>query len=169
MSSDELSKLYQLYKDGALTEAEFNEQKKRLLGGASEAITADGAQPYQAMSFGASISTCFEKFFTFGGRASRPEFWWFYLFSVLMSWGADVATGSAMGPNSDMAAIIQVILGLVFFFPTLAVSTRRLHDVGRSGWWQLLYLTVIGIIVLIIWWASKGETKENQYGPPIYT
>ena len=169
MSSDELSKLYQLYKDGALTEAEFNEQKKRLLGGAAEPISGGAAQTYQSMGFGTSITTCFGKFFTFSGRASRPEFWWFYLFSVLISWGADIATGASMGPNSDVAAGIQVLLGLIFFFPTLAVSTRRLHDTGHSGWWQLLYLTGIGIIVLIVWWASKGETEDNKYGPAIYT
>jgi len=48
--------------------------------------------------------------------------------------------------------------------PSLAVGARRLHDCGRSGWWQLLILTVIGIILLLIWWATEGSSEENEYG-----
>jgi len=55
---------------------------------------------------------------------------------------------------------------IIVLLPSLAVGARRLHDTGRSGWWQLLILTVIGIIVLIVWWVADGG-KKNKYGSPI--
>lgn len=107
------------------------------------------------MTFGNAITTCMSKFFNFTGRASRPEYWWFYLFTVLLSWGAILV---------DQTQVVSMLINLVFLIPVLAVGARRLHDTNRSGWWQLIMLTIIGIIPLIIWWASKGSDQENQYG-----
>lgn len=107
------------------------------------------------MTFSKAISTCFSKFFNFQGRASRPEYWWFYLFTVLLSWGSMLI---------DSSHVISMLLNLVFFFPAIAAATRRLHDTNRSGWWQLIAFTIIGIIPLIVWMASKGNDQENQYG-----
>ena len=55
---------------------------------------------------------------------------------------------------------------IICLLPGLAVGARRLHDTGRSGWWQLLYLTIIGTIVLIVWWVADG-VRKNKYGAPI--
>lgn len=55
---------------------------------------------------------------------------------------------------------------LLLLLPSLAVGARRLHDIGRSGWWQLLIFTVIGIISLIVWWASDTSPTDNKYGKP---
>ena len=110
------------------------------------------------MTFGKSISTCFSKFFDFNGRASRPEYWWFYLFTLLLSWGSILV---------DHSQVLSLLLNLVFFFPVIGAGARRLHDTNRSGWWQLIMLTIIGIIPLIIWLASKGSDQENQYGSPL--
>lgn len=109
------------------------------------------------MTFGKSITTCFAKFFDFNGRASRPEYWWFYLFTLLLSWGSILV---------DSSQVLSLLLNLVFFFPVIGAGARRLHDTNRSGWWQLIMLTIIGIIPLIIWLASKGSDQENQYGSP---
>lgn len=111
-----------------------------------------------SMTFGKSISTCFSKFFVFGGRASRPEYWWFYLFAILLGWGAVLV---------DKSGSLSVLTNLVLLFPVLAAATRRLHDTNRSGWWQLLYFTVIGAIPVIVWLASKGSDQDNQYGGPV--
>ena len=111
----------------------------------------------QAMTFGNAISTCFSKFFDFKGRATRPEFWWFYLFTVLLSWGAILV---------EPSQVLSSIINLILFFPVIAAGARRLHDTNRSGWWQLLMLTVIGLIPLIIWMASEGNAEENKYGNP---
>jgi uncharacterized membrane protein YhaH (DUF805 family) len=53
------------------------------------------------------------------------------------------------------------------FFPAIAVGARRLHDGGKSGWWQLISITIIGYIPLIIWWATEGTKKNNSHGKPI--
>ena len=112
------------------------------------------------MNFSTAISTCLYKYATFKGRASRSEFWWFYLFVTLLSWGASVA-GALSGDKSSLGGLL---VSLAFIIPTFSAGCRRLHDVGRSGWWQLLYLTVIGSILVIVWKACKSEEKANGYG-----
>ena len=110
------------------------------------------------MDFGTAIKTCFKKFGTFEGRAGKAEFWYFYLLGMglnVVSYFIDVnyfGIEEGFGPTST-------IVGLVFALPGLAVAARRLHDVGKSGWWQLISLTGIGLIPLIIWWSSDGTTK----------
>jgi uncharacterized membrane protein YhaH (DUF805 family) len=114
------------------------------------------------MNFGQAIQTCMGKYATFEGRASRSEFWWFYLFTLLVIWGANWVGLLVFGDPVGLSALANIVLLL----PSLAAATRRLHDTGRSGWWQLLALTVIGIILLIVWWASEGHGEENEHGPP---
>ncbi len=112
----------------------------------------------EPMTFGRAITTCFAKYAEFKGRATRSEYWWFTLFTTLMYIVAAVI---------DPTEVFGNILGLVFFLPTWAVGARRLHDVGRSGWWQLLPITIIGIIPLLIWLCSKGDSLRNDYGQPV--
>lgn len=116
------------------------------------------SNPEKSVTFANAISICFSKFFEFKGRASRPEYWWFYLFTMLLGWGAILV---------DPSEVLSSIFNLVFLFPVLAAGSRRLHDTGRSGWWQLLMLTLIGLIPLIIWLASKGKEESNEYGDAI--
>ncbi len=98
------------------------------------------------MDFAAAIRSCLSQYATFSGRASRPEFWWFFLFQVLVMLIAGVLGDTVSG-----------IATLALLLPALAVGARRLHDIGRSGWWQLLSLTVIGFLVLVYWWAQPGR------------
>jgi uncharacterized membrane protein YhaH (DUF805 family) len=104
------------------------------------------------MNFGQAISACFSNYATFTGRASRPEFWWFFLFQVLIS----VAAGM-------LGDVINGLVALGLLLPALAVGTRRLHDIGKSGWWQLIMLTVIGLLVLIYWWVQPTVEGGNAY------
>lgn len=107
------------------------------------------------MDFVTAIKTCFSKYADFKGRALRSEFWYFQLFVVIVQ-----AVLNAFLPP------VAGLFGLAVLLPGLAVGARRLHDLGRSGWWQLLWLVpVIGVIVLIVWWATKGATEENRFGP----
>jgi uncharacterized membrane protein YhaH (DUF805 family) len=101
------------------------------------------------MNFGQAISTCFSKYATFTGRASRPEFWWFFLFQILLSIAA-----------SMLGDVLASVASLILLLPALAVGARRLHDIGKSGWWQLIMLTVIGLLLLIYWWAQPGENDD---------
>lgn len=102
------------------------------------------------MNFGQAISNCLSQYATFSGRASRSEFWWFFLFQVLVQIAA-----ATLG--NTVAALIS--LGLLL--PALAVGARRLHDIGRSGWWQLLTLTGIGVLVLIYWWVQPTGSGDG--------
>ena len=117
------------------------------------------------MNFGQSISVCFSKYANFDDRASRSEYWWFYLFCLLLQFGTGILGAIAGGMGGYDA--LSGIAALVVIIPTLAVGARRLHDTGRSGWWQLLGITIIGIIPLIIWYCSEGTKEANEYGDPI--
>ncbi len=111
-----------------------------------------GAPSYnqpQEIGFGDAIKICFNKFADFEGRGRRSEFWWWYLFTVLVG----------------MVPYIGWIASIVFIIPSLAAGARRLHDTGRSGWLQLLMLIpCIGSIILIIWWCEDSQ-GDNEYGP----
>jgi uncharacterized membrane protein YhaH (DUF805 family) len=108
-----------------------------------------------------AISVCLSKYATFGGRATRSEYWWFYLFTVLLNWVVGIV-GDASGQG--LGTFLSLVISTGLFIPTLAAGSRRLHDTGRSGWWQLLVLTVIGMIWLIVWWATSSQPGSNAYG-----
>jgi uncharacterized membrane protein YhaH (DUF805 family) len=99
------------------------------------------------MTFAESVRTCFSKYADFNGVASRSEFWWFILFVFVV----------AVALNFVSPTLANVVsLGLLL--PQLAVGARRLHDTGKSGWWQLLLLLpVIGLIVLIVFWVQPPK------------
>ena len=106
----------------------------------------------ETKNFGQAISSCLSKYATFSGRASRPEFWWFFLFQILISLAA-----------SMLGETINGLVALGLLLPALAVGTRRLHDIGKSGWWQLIMLTVIGLLVLIYWWVQPAVEGGNSH------
>jgi uncharacterized membrane protein YhaH (DUF805 family) len=120
------------------------------------------------MDIQTSIKACFSKYATFSGRASRSEFWLFQLFTFLGSIATLIIDVMILGFSLDDASSpTNLIFLLIVMIPSVAVGCRRLHDLNKSGWWQLLYLTIIGIILLIIWWATQGENKKNKFGLPI--
>jgi uncharacterized membrane protein YhaH (DUF805 family) len=97
---------------------------------------------------------------TFSGRARRKEFWMFALINFVI-----VVILSAL----DMAlgiGLLSALYSLGVLVPSIAVGARRLHDTGRSGWWQLIGLIpFIGILVLIIFYVMDSNPGDNQYGP----
>ena len=108
------------------------------------------------MNFQESIQLCFQKYADFNGRAKRPEYWWFELFLFLVS--------MVLGVASDM---LSAVFAIGTILPSLAVGARRLHDINKSGWFQLLWLIpILGWIVLIYWLVQEGEAQTNQYGEP---
>jgi uncharacterized membrane protein YhaH (DUF805 family) len=99
------------------------------------------------MTFAESVQTCFRKYADFNGVASRPEFWWFFLFAFIVALALNLV-------NTTLANVVS--LGMLL--PQLAVGARRLHDTGKSGWWQLFLLVpVAGLIVLIVLWAQPPK------------
>ena len=119
------------------------------------------------MDFGTSIKTCFSKYGVFSGRASRSEFWWFALFGFIGGIVTTVIDVMILGYSVESYGPTNIIFTIITFLPYLAVGARRLHDINKSGWWQLIVLTVIGLILLIIWWATVGENKKNIHGSPL--
>ncbi|AVO40621.1 DUF805 domain-containing protein [Simplicispira suum] len=105
------------------------------------------------MNFMQAIQSCLTQYATFTGRAPRSEFWWFFLFQILV-----VIVSSLLGE------MVYSVVVLLLLLPALAVGTRRLHDVGRSGWWQLLMLTGIGYLVLLFWWVQPSAAQANSFG-----
>ena len=111
-------------------------------------------------------SVSLKDYANFKGRASRSEYWWFFLF-VLVTCVVLALIEDALGIPKATATggILVFIFQLAIIIPLCAVGTRRLHDGHTSGKWQFIAFTLIGIIPLIIMLASKGDDKENEYGP----
>lgn len=99
------------------------------------------------MDFGKSISTCLTKYADFNGRASRSEYWWFFLFYALAAFAGGVVSESA----GNLVAIALLL-------PSLAVGSRRMHDIDNSGWWQIVP------IVSFIFALTEGTNGPNRFG-----
>jgi uncharacterized membrane protein YhaH (DUF805 family) len=113
------------------------------------------------MTFGEAVRSGFDHYAKFDGRASRPAFWWWVLFVVLVSVGANIID-LAIG-----APVFNAIVGLGLLLPNLSVAIRRLHDTDRTGWWVLIWLIpLIGWIVLLVFYLQQGDAGENRFGPP---
>ena len=121
------------------------------------------------MGFFDAIGSVFSNYATFSGRAPRSEFWWFWLLNTIVSIaidGSGMRHGMTGLEHMEGPSILSTIWHLAVFIPTLAVSVRRLHDTDRSGWWLLLWLVpVIGWIVLLVFYVSRGTAGVNRFGP----
>lgn len=110
-----------------------------------------------------AVKACFSKYVTFSGRARRAEYWWFVLFTTLASIVLTIIDLGVMG--SEMG-LLSNLWSLAVLLPSLAAGSRRLHDTDRSAWWLLIALIpLIGIIVLIVFFAQKGTDGGNRFGP----
>jgi uncharacterized membrane protein YhaH (DUF805 family) len=116
------------------------------------------------MGFGEAISSGFSNYVNFSARAARSEFWYWTLFVILVAIVANVVDAVVVGIGSGFAPVSTIVsLGLIL--PNIAMQVRRLHDTDRTGWWILIALVpLVGIILLIVWYATKGTDGSNQYG-----
>jgi uncharacterized membrane protein YhaH (DUF805 family) len=115
-----------------------------------------------------SYLDAWEKYFKFGGRARRREFWLFSLINGVLMYLLPVVLRflfSDPGQGATFTLILSVLLSLVVFIPSLAVFSRRLHDTGRSGWWFLLSFVPFGNLLLLVWLCQDSQSGGNQYGP----
>jgi uncharacterized membrane protein YhaH (DUF805 family) len=104
----------------------------------------------------------FENFANFTGRARRKEYWMFTLFHILILL-ALILTFAAT--ESSIFMIIYYIYILIALVPTLAVAVRRLHDIGKSGWFYLLvFIPLVGPILMLVWFCTDSEHGKNQWG-----
>jgi uncharacterized membrane protein YhaH (DUF805 family) len=119
------------------------------------------------MNFQDAIKSGFKNYVNFNGRAARSEFWYWVLFAVIGGILLSVVDGVVFPDNET--GPLSTIFNLALLLPSLAVGARRLHDIDRTGWWQLIELTVIGIFVLIYWWVQPGQEGANRFGGPAPT
>jgi len=127
-----------------------------------------------------------KKYAKFRGRASRSEFWYFVLFSTIIIFLAGVL-GNILGISysipiesvhlvketgelvkttiAEPISLLQIAFGLILFIPSIAISVRRLHDIGKSGWWYLIaFIPLLGALVLLILFILPSEDRTNRYG-----
>ncbi|MDE6654536.1 MAG: DUF805 domain-containing protein [Muribaculaceae bacterium] len=103
-----------------------------------------------------------QNYCNFDGRASRSEYWWYVLFNTLLGF----AIGIVFVWSETMMDIVSGVAGLALLLPGLGLAVRRLHDIGKSGWWLLIGLIpLIGAIILLIWYCKESQMQPNEYGP----
>jgi uncharacterized membrane protein YhaH (DUF805 family) len=102
-----------------------------------------------------------KNYFNFDGRSRRQAYWMFVLFNLiafLIIGGIDGAIGTG--------GLLSSIYGLAVFIPGLALAVRRLHDIGKSGWWFLIgFIPLVGLIILIVFFVTDSQPGSNAYGP----
>jgi uncharacterized membrane protein YhaH (DUF805 family) len=135
------------------------------------------------MGFFGAIKTCYKKSFTFSGRATRSEYWWFALFQALLGIGGTIWFMSYLFANPQILEdmkysgtlpagfmnnfwIFTAAHFLLFFMPSLSAMVRRLHDTDRSGWWYfIMFVPLIGGIWMLVLLCLPGSNGRNTYGP----
>ena len=105
------------------------------------------------MNSNEAIKVCFRKYAEFAGRAPRAEFWWFALFQVLVLLVAGM-----------LGKFVYFVAVAALFLPGIAVGARRLHDIAKSGWFQLIYLIPLIGFFLLLYWFVQPSGGANQYG-----
>ena len=131
--------------------------------------SASAGRPAHMMGFTDAVrNALMNNYVNFNGRASRSEYWWFFLFTMILQFIAlpiDIVVLGYDMMDPGAIQIVGTIAGLALFLPGLCVLVRRLHDLGKSGWWFLIALIpFLGIIVLLVFMVTEGEQLPNQYG-----
>lgn len=118
------------------------------------------------------LDTLKNSYAKFDGRASRSEFWYFALFAFIGSFIFALIDAVVINPmlgvtsaQTGQGGFLQVIFALLILVPYIAVAIRRLHDIGKSGWWYLLaFIPIVGLLVLLYFFVLDSQPGSNQYG-----
>lgn len=158
--AEDLKEFKKLLDDGVITKEEFQMKKEEILGRyQKEYVKNDNFNPFQYYGL------VLQKYATFEGRARRKEYWSFYLVNVLIGFCAMIFMGLS---DYDFYYTVQgfyALYSLAILIPGIAVTTRRLHDIGESGWWILIGLfPIVGNIILFIYLIRDGDPDTNMYG-----
>ncbi|MFH1300659.1 MAG: DUF805 domain-containing protein [Planctomycetota bacterium] len=109
--------------------------------------------------------TVINKYADFSGRARRKEYWMFFLFNMIISFGVALVGGLIGDRNGLFALSLPALYTLFIFLPSLAVTVRRLHDTNRSGWWILISLVpFFGALILFVFTILDSDPNSNVYG-----
>ena len=100
--------------------------------------------------------------FNYQGRARRKEYWYYILIASII-----ILIGFTLDGILDTPDTLSGLAGFILFFPSLAVTIRRLHDIGKSGWWYLISaIPLIGSLILLFWNCQETSPETNQWGAP---
>ena len=101
-------------------------------------------------------------------QGTRPAFWYFYLFTIIVAIGFSIIQGAlGDGGLGSFVGILYLIWSIALILPNLGLAVRRLHDIDRTGWWILIaFVPLVGVIVLIVFWATPGTQGDNKHGAP---
>tara|TARA_R110001583_G_scaffold18738_8_gene74243 strand:+ start:217 stop:588 length:372 start_codon:yes stop_codon:yes gene_type:complete len=100
-----------------------------------------------------------KKYAVFSGRASRQEYWMFFLFNILIAFAIGFVEGLVGSPG-----VVSGLYVLALLLPGIAIAVRRLHDTGRSGWWLLIgFIPLVGPIVLLVFFVQGSTQEENKF------
>jgi uncharacterized membrane protein YhaH (DUF805 family) len=112
------------------------------------------------MDFITAVKTCFSKYFTIEGRAARSEYWWFYLFTLILTIIANLIDVSMQN------ILFSLIVTLAILAPSICAAIRRMHDKDKSGWWLLiLFVPLIGLLYILYLFVTRGTEGDNRFGP----
>ena len=125
------------------------------------------------VGFVQATKSYFLKWIDFSSRSPRSEYWWGTLGATLIALIVSIPIGVVVGIVSigmdfdaeTAANFVTVPIQIFFTIAGIALGVRRLHDLNKSGWWMLLYLTIVGALVVIYWCCVKGEENGNRFGP----
>ena len=106
------------------------------------------------------------KYAVFEGRARRKEYWMFFLWNLIISIVVNIVGGIFGLTLSNDTNILGALYSLAILIPSLAVTSRRLHDTNRSAWWMLLwFIPIVGWIIMLVFLVTDSQPGANQYGP----
>ena len=129
-------------------------------------VTVSAVPIDRMISFVGAIQFGFRRYFDFRGRSTRAEFWWWVLFTVIVVIGltlVDVSLGTY--DHEHDSGLLSGLFRLATLIPSLSVGARRLHDINRSGWWQLMWLIgwlIVPAVILIIWFCRKSNMQNDS-------
>jgi len=129
------------------------------IGGGMTIVQAGSGRPVNMMGFLDSIISVFTNYVGFEGRASRSEYWWFFLATIIVSIPVSLIDGILFGWEYSDPQWFSLLLNLAIFLPALAVGIRRIHDHGESGWYILIPFYNLYLFI------AEGEAIRNIYGP----
>jgi uncharacterized membrane protein YhaH (DUF805 family) len=123
------------------------------------------------MTFGEAVNSVLSKYATFAGRASRSEFWRWVVVFILLTLVTRMIDGAMFASSIREGLYVRGVwqpltfITILALFLHMALAVRRLHDIGRSGWWLLLMvIPFIGPLVLLYWYVQPSEDGPNQFG-----
>jgi uncharacterized membrane protein YhaH (DUF805 family) len=129
----------------------------------SESSSSIVGRDHRNVGFVEAFQLAFKNYALFSGRSSRGAFWFWVLWTLIVS----AVLGGVDSLLFGQVGYLQGLWNLLTLIPGLAIGARRLHDVNRSGWWQLIGITVIGLLVLLYWFIKPGQEQTNDFGADV--